>query len=632
MIFEKNNSPRWLVFILDLGICLFSFLLAYYLRFNFSIPIEYQASFKYVIPFYLAVRSLSFLIGHTYAGIVRYTSLKDAERIFVVIIFGSLSLVLFNLVSYFNLQGAFIIPFSVLAIDFITSVYLLTILRFLVKFIYQELVFKHKHERTNVAIFGSRELAVLTKRALDVDAASNMKVMAFIDNVEKRSGKKVEGLSIFALKNLDYVIEKYQIANLIIAKNNIKAELKRELVDLCLSRDIKILTVPTIRSWINGKLSVNQIKKVRIEDLLERDPIVLDTKSIKEQVLNKTVLVTGAAGSIGSEIVRQLTRYFPKNIIMLDQAESPLYDLELEICEQKNVCNTEIIIGDITNTGRMESVYEQFNPDLVYHAAAYKHVPMMEHHPAEAIQNNVMGTKIMADLAVKYGVEKFVMVSTDKAVNPTNIMGASKRIAEIYIQSLNSSSKTNFITTRFGNVLGSNGSVIPRFRKQIEQGGPVTVTHPDITRYFMTIPEACQLVLEASALGKGGEIFVFDMGKSVKVADLAKNMIRLAGLEIGRDIQVKYTGLRPGEKLYEELLSNEENTLPTHNPQIMIAKVREYIYKQVLHDINRFIFPVKAQDNYGIVRMMKEIVPEFKSQNSMYEKIDQELELAKSQS
>ena len=356
--------------------------------------------------------------------------------------------------------------------------------------------------------------------------------------------------------------------------------------------------------------------------MLGREPIKLDNEKIKKQLSNKVVLVTGAAGSIGSEIVRQIVRFSPKKVILLDQAESPLYEIELELLEKTINCEIEVVMGDIRNKDRMDNMFRTFLPEVIYHAAAYKHVPMMENNPSEAILTNVLGTKNMADLSVKYNVKEFVMVSTDKAVNPTNVMGASKRIAEIYIQSINKTSNTRFITTRFGNVLGSNGSVIPRFKKQIDKGGPITITHPEITRYFMTIPEACQLVLEAGAMGQGGEIFIFDMGKSVKIVDLAKKMIRLSGLTIDRDIQIIYTGLRPGEKLYEELLNDQENTLPTHHSQIMIAKVMEYNLEEVSEKINQLVAMFDEQNNEKIVSKMKEIVPEFKSNNSIFEKLD----------
>ncbi len=409
---------------------------------------------------------------------------------------------------------------------------------------------------------------------------------------------------------------------MILAKDYVSLLKKNQIIDKCLNFKIKVFTAPKIKSWINGDFSVKQFKQINIEDLLERDPITLDSTNIFNQIDNKIILVTGAAGSIGSEIVRQISNYDPKKIILLDQAETPLYNLELEIAEKLHFHNFEPIVGDIANQVRMTKIFERYPIDIVYHAAAYKHVPMMENNPAEAIQNNVIGTKILADLSVKYNVKKFVMISTDKAVNPTNIMGASKRIAEMYTQALNNITPTSFITTRFGNVLGSNGSAVPLFKKQIEQGGPVTITHPEITRYFMTIPEACQLVLEASSMGKGGEIFIFDMGKSIKVIDVAKNMIRLSGLEVGKDIQIKYVGLRPGEKLYEELLCDKENTLPTYHPKIMIAKVVHNEFNTMSDHLSQFEKLIKTQNNIEIVKLMKRIIPEYKSQNSVYEVLD----------
>jgi FlaA1/EpsC-like NDP-sugar epimerase len=380
--------------------------------------------------------------------------------------------------------------------------------------------------------------------------------------------------------------------------------------------------VPPAKKWINGELSFNQLRSVNIEDLLEREPIKLDNDLISAQLNNKIILITGAAGSIGSELSRQCLKYNPKKIILLDQAESPLHEVELEFGDKYAKDKFETVIGDVRNLDRMRNVFRTFKPEIVFHAAAYKHVPMMENNPSESILNNILGTKNTADLSVEYNVQKFVFVSTDKAVNPTNVMGASKRIAEIYIQSLGKKSSVKFITTRFGNVLGSNGSVIPRFKRQIEIGGPITITDPEITRYFMTIPEACQLVLEAGSMGKGGEIFVFDMGKSVKIVDLARKMIKLSGLEEGKDIKIVYTGLRPGEKLFEELLADSENTLPTHHSQILIGKVREYQYDEVSKVINELIELFDTQNNTKIVQCMKELVPEFKSNNSVFEKLD----------
>ncbi len=623
MNFLRKHTPRWIVFFIDIFICLCSITLAYLLRFNFSIPENYLNSLYYVIPCVLFIRSISFVIGRTYAGIVRYTSTKDAERIFIVISTGSCFFMICNIISNYFLNYQFIIPFSIVIIDFLITTFVMTGSRLVVKTLYLEFYNPTKH-KTNVIIYGTDDFGIITKRTLDRDAGTKHKVIAFIDNTNRDAGKKLEGATIYNSDNLDAILNKHSVSNLIISKKYISPNRKREIIETCLHHNVKVLTVPAVENWINGELSFNQIKSIKIEDLLGRSPITLDKNQIRQQILNKTVLVTGAAGSIGSEIVRQITKFNPKKIILFDQAESPLYDLELELNEQYNFYNFEIIIGDITNYEKINNVFETFKPSLVYHAAAYKHVPLMENNPDEAIRTNVFGTKIIADLAVKNNVTKFVMISTDKAVNPTNVMGASKRIAEIYIQSLNNTVNANFITTRFGNVLGSNGSVIPRFRKQIEKGGPITVTHPEVTRYFMTISESCQLVLEASSIGKGGEIFIFDMGKSIKIVDLAKNMIKLSGLAIGKDIHLNYTGLRPGEKLYEELLNIKENSLPTHHSQIMIAKVREYDIKAVSDKINEFIELLKVNDNYGIVKLMKEIVPEFKSKNSVYEELDME--------
>jgi FlaA1/EpsC-like NDP-sugar epimerase len=397
---------------------------------------------------------------------------------------------------------------------------------------------------------------------------------------------------------------------------------KRKIIDKCLELNIHISSVPPIDRWMNGEFTANQIQRVKIEDLLGRKEIKLNEENINLQIKDKVILITGGAGSIGSEMARQILKYSPKQLVLLDQAESPIYELDMELRSKFKECNWEIVIADVSNYTRMKNVFEAFEPQVVFHAAAYKHVPLMERNPAEAIKVNIQGTKILADLASENGVAEFVMVSTDKAVNPTNVMGASKRIAEIYIQSLNKESKTKFITTRFGNVLGSNGSVIPLFKKQIEQGGPLTVTHEEVTRFFMTIPEACQLVLEAGSMGKGGEIFVFDMGESVKIIDLAKKMIQLSGLEINTDIEIKITGLRPGEKLYEELLNNEENTSPTHHDKILIGKVREYNLTEVQENVEKLINAYSSQNNDALVKQMKEIVPEFKSNNSVFTKLD----------
>lgn len=622
MVLFERTAPRWMIFLIDLLICLFSLILAYLLRFNFAaIPQVEIDTFPVVFAFVTGVRALSFLISRTYKGIVRYTSSKDAQRIFVVTTLASLFFAISNLVSYFFVSSVFIIPYSIIVIEYMTTTFLMISLRLIFKAMYLE--FKNpSRTKTSVIIFGSGESGIITKRTLDRDAGMKYKVLAFIDDDAKKWGKQLEGVAISSPDKLDELLKEGTVAHLIISVQNINPKRKEELVEVCLKCNTKILNVPPVSSWINGELSFKQIKKIRIEDLLERTPIRLDEENIRKQTLDKTVLVTGSAGSIGSEIVRQLSRFHPKKIILVDTAESPLYEMELELKGSFNQRSCEILVADVRNKERMESIFRKYAPQAVYHAAAYKHVPLMEFHPLEAIHNNVFGSKIMADLAVKYGVEKFVMISTDKAVNPTNVMGASKRIAEMYVQSLSNISQTKFITTRFGNVLGSNGSVIQLFRQQIEKGGPVTVTHPDITRYFMTIPEACQLVLEAGAMGRGGEIFLFDMGQSVRIADLAKRMIQLAGLTLGKDIQIVYSGLRPGEKLFEELLATKENTLPTHNPQIMAGKVREYEYAEVDSKIEALLALLHEQDSTLIVKKMKEIVPEFKSQNSIYEELD----------
>ncbi len=623
--FPKSYTPRWIVFLIDLFICAISISSAFLLRFNFAIPEEYYNSLNFIIPYVLFFRSVTFLIFKTYAGIIRYSGAKDTERIFIVAITGSIVFIIINAINYFFINGTFIIPFSIVVIDFLLTVFLMASFRLATKIIYQE-IYNPSKEKTEIIIYGAEQFGVITKRTLDRDAESKHKVLAFIDIENSNIGKTLEGVTIYHPEYLETLVEKNTVEKLIIAKENIGPEEKQDIIERCLQYNIQVLSVPDVNTWINGELSFNQIKEVKIEDLLERPPIVLDIQKIKKKLLNKSILVTGAAGSIGSEIVRQLISFNPKKIILFDQAESPLYDMELDLQEKFNFYNFEIVIGNIADEYRIKKLFKEFNPSFVYHAAAYKHVPMMENNPTEALRTNILGTKIIADISNEYNVEQFVMVSTDKAVNPTNVMGASKRIAEIYIQSLNQISKTNFVTTRFGNVLGSNGSVILRFKKQIDKGGPVTVTHPDVTRYFMTIPEACQLVIEAGAISQGGEIFIFDMGKSVKIIDLAKKMIKLSGLTIGKDIQIKFTGLRPGEKLYEELLNDLENTIPTHHSKIMIAQVRNYDFEEVQIKFKELIDLQKEHNNFDVVRKMKEIVPEFKSQNSTYEELDIEFQ------
>lgn len=619
-LFERN-IPRWVIFLIDTGIILFSFVLAYALRFNFDIPEAELERAIVILPLVLLVRTATFLIFRTYVGVIRYTSTRDATRILGTIGVGSLVFIILNPI-YYKITGIFLIPFSIIIIDYITAVFLLTASRLLVKVLYLEMK-NPTHSKTNVIIYGAGESGLITKRALDRDAGTKYKVIAFIDDDEKKRRNKLEGVTVYsAKKDLEQLIKGKNIAFLIISIQNISSQRKADIIEFCIAHNIKVLNVPPVNNWINGELSFKQIKKIKIEDLLNREEIMLDVRQIKKEFAGKTILISGAAGSIGSEIVRQILPFNPQLIVILDQAESPLYDFELEIQERHRVRNLETVVGDIRNVERMRKVFETFRPDIVFHAAAYKHVPMMELNPAEAVITNAIGTMVIADLAVEYKARKFVMISTDKAVNPTNVMGASKRVAEIYTQSLNEVSDTRFITTRFGNVLGSNGSVIPRFRKQIEEGGPITITHPEVTRFFMTIPEACRLVLEAGAMGEGGEIFLFDMGNSVKIADLARKMVKLSGLTLGKDIQLVYTGLRPGEKLYEELLTDKENTLPTHHPKIMIARVRTCNYKTILTELSKLKILASSQNNEAIVRKLKEIIPEFVSKNSEYEKLD----------
>lgn len=622
-LFWQYNLPRWSILFIDTFICAFALTLAFFIRFYFDSVMSLQD--KQNLPFdfliVLSIRFLSFFFSKTYKGVVRYTSTRDTMRIFLVILSGSLLLFVLNIISLNYVFGYYFIPNSVIIIDALVSLFVMISSRLAVKALYSEIKNPTK-EKTNVIIYGAGEAGIITKRTLDRDAAIKYKVVAFIDANEGKVGRSVEGVFIYPQSKMPELIKEHEIELVIISIQKISPQKKNEITDICLENNVRVLTVPPVTNWINGELSFNQIKSIKIEDLLERDPIKLDDNIISAQLKNKLILITGAAGSIGSELARQCANYSPKKIYLLDQAESPLHELELEFSEKYKDISFEVVIADIRNNERLKHVFKSFQPQIVFHAAAYKHVPMMENNPSESIFTNILGTKNTADLANEFNVERFVFVSTDKAVNPTNVMGASKRIAEIYIQSLGKKSQTKFITTRFGNVLGSNGSVIPRFKKQIEEGGPITITHPDITRYFMTIPEASQLVLEAGSIGKGGEIFVFNMGKSVKIIDLARKMILLSGLKENRDIKIVFTGLRPGEKLYEELLADSENTLPTHHEQILIGKVREYDYEEVKSIINELIKLFNTQNNELIVQRMKDLVPEFKSNNSVFQKLD----------
>jgi FlaA1/EpsC-like NDP-sugar epimerase len=577
--------------------------------------------------FVLGLRLLAFLFFQSYAGIIRHTSIEDAILILKAVFTGTLGAVLVSGVirNTLGFEHVFNLSASILIIDFFICLFWMVILRFFVKSFYESFINQFK-PTIGVLIYGAGYTGMLTKNVFQTDRSTNYKILGFIDDNESKIGKTIEGIKVFSLPEvLDKFVGSNDGLEVIMAINNMSAKSKRKISDIFLDRGVIVKALPPVDKWVEGEFAMNQIHNVKIEDLLGREVIQMNNKRIGEEISGKVILVTGAAGSIGSEIVRQLIAYFPSKLVLVDQAESALYDLEYELAG-KVPTNVQLIVNvaDVSDTRRIAKIFKSHRPDIIFHAAAYKHVPLMENNPYEAIKTNVIGTRILAEMASEVGVEKFVMVSTDKAVNPTNVMGATKRLAEMYTQSMNQLEgvKTKFIATRFGNVLGSNGSVIPLFKKQIERGGPVTVTHPEITRYFMTIPEACELVLEAATMGQGGEVFVFDMGESVKIIDLAKKMITLSGLRVDKDIEIKYTGLRPGEKLYEELLNNDENTLPTHHPKILIAEVNtpSYAYMEVAtNDLNHLL---SSGNNNSIVSKIKEIIPEYKSNNSVFETLD----------
>lgn len=620
--FPNKTIPRWVIFTFDLFICLFALAIAYALRFDFFSSKNNFQEELYVLstslPIFIIVRAVTFYFGKTYAGVIRYTSTEDTKRIFKTVTIGSLIIVLFSFIRYYLIDGYFFLPRPIIIIDYLATLFLMLSSRVAVKLVYHESK-RQKKQTKDIIIYGAGEMGLITLQTFKNKGAEKHRIIAFIDDDERITGKILNGVKIYHTSKLDSLLKENNVENVVLAILNPKPENEDKIIDVCLQNEVLVTNVPPIEQWMNGELNLKQIKQVKIEDLLGRDEIQLSKTKILEEVKDQVILVTGAAGSIGSEIVRQLLKFKPKKLVLLDQAETPLYELEQELIGSKDLF--DIVIGDVTNPLRIERVLEHYKPSLIFHAAAYKHVPLMEDNPCEAILTNVLGTKILAELAEKHQVNKFIMISSDKAVNPSNVMGASKRLAEIVAELQSKNASVKFITTRFGNVLGSNGSVIPLFKRQIERGGPVTVTHPDVTRFFMTIPEACQLVLEAATLGKGGEIFVFDMGESVKIVDLAERMIKLSGFEPGKDIEIKFTGLRPGEKLYEELLSNAENTLPTHHPKILIGKVRE-LEESINQKIENVISLANQQKNKEVVLLMKEIVPEFKSNNSVFNELD----------
>ncbi|MET3881321.1 FlaA1/EpsC-like NDP-sugar epimerase [Chitinophagaceae bacterium OAS944] len=642
--------PRWVILILDLVITGFSFTLSYFVVKQFQFSEILRGHFFVYTILYCFISLPVFYCMRIHTGMLRFSNVYDMMRISLAVLITG---VLYPIAVVFLVNREYHINSlnisGVLLINFFFSCTLHMMLRSMVRGFYYYVKQNAIVLKENVLIFGSDTEAMLVKQAIESSITNKFVIAGFVENDINKANVSIQQKKVYHIRELPLLKTKKKIDKLILMNEQLDSKDKKVVIEKCLQFGIKVLTVPPSDQWIYGKLSLKQIQELRIEDLLQREPIIINNEQISGELTGKRILITGAAGSIGSEIVRQVLSFKPEMVVLCDQAESPLHEIQLEMEEKFPESDIKIFIGNIRDRNRLQIPFREYRPNFVFHAAAYKHVPMMEKHPSEAILTNVMGTKIVADLSVLYNVHKFVMISTDKAVNPTNVMGTSKRIAEMYVQSLSSVAdnlvdqtimglingdaknatigKTKFITTRFGNVLGSNGSVIPRFRQQIQQGGPVTVTHPEITRYFMTIPEAVQLVLEAAIMGKGAEIFVFDMGKPVKIVDLALKMIRLAGLTPDEDVKIVYSGLRPGEKLYEELLNEKEKTLPTHHEKIKIAKIIPCSHK-VVRDIEELINMSRLEDNYGIVKKMKELVPEFKSKNSQYEKLDLQLNKA----
>lgn len=623
--------PRWIILLIDVSILIFTAILTYYLLGGIGQNYVPKNHFFLSLGVYLLFNILSLRIFRVYSGIIRHSSYIDAVKIFFSqLVWFALS-VFANIVVIYIFGKNKLFLTTGLLINFVFSFSALFIYRVLIKNVFDKYLSESKNKNlVKVMIYGTDSNAIAVANALTSEVPSRFNIVGFLDKKTSNTSKRILDLPIIAQdKKVPVHLRSKGATALIIADKNLTKEEKIQIVDSCLEFDYKVYTVPLISDWENQTAISKKVKSFQIQDLLERKPIVLNNNSISNQLKDKTVLITGAAGSIGSEIVWQVINFNPKRIIMVDLAESPLHQLVLELDKVKASVKICPLIADVRNQDMMESIFEQFKPDVVYHAAAYKHVPLMEENPSQAVLTNILGTKIIADLARKYNIEKFVMVSTDKAVNPSNVMGASKRIAEKYVQSLHFKLQKNsnehspkYITTRFGNVLGSNGSVVPLFSKQIEEGGPITITHPDIIRYFMTIPEACQLVLEAGAMGKGGEIYIFDMGKPVKIIDLAYKMIKLAGFIPDKEIAIKTIGLRPGEKLYEELLNDSAKTLPTHHEKIMIAQELCDEFEVVGTEIDELIRKTQSFDKKEIVAQMKKIVPEFRSMNSEFEALD----------
>jgi FlaA1/EpsC-like NDP-sugar epimerase len=621
---------KWLILVLDLFICTTTFSFASILRFNFDLNYINPNLFKYHLAIILFVKTAVFAYFKSYTGIVRHTSIEDAKMLFRVNTLSLSVLLLFYVISWGGKINTFFhLPLSILVIDYFVSSFSLIFSRLLVKSIYEKILGSFK-TNVRVIIYGAGYLGLMVKHTLMKDKKKKYEILCFVDDNPQKINKTIEGVKVISKKEaINNYIKEYKGAavEVIFAIQAISPIKKTKIVEEFLAHEVTIKTIPPISQWMDGQLDINQIQHIKIEDLLEREAISINNRLVKQFITGKKVLVTGAAGSIGGELVRQLIKFSPSKLILIDQAESALYDLETELIRMDIggvLPNIRVDVLDVTNEKLLEKLFKEELPQVVFHAAAYKHVPLMEKNPYNAVKVNVFGTKNVAKLASKYVVEKFVMVSTDKAVNPTNVMGASKRLAEMYVQGLNSyhGNSTRFIITRFGNVLGSNGSVIPLFKKQIEVGGPLTVTHPDIIRYFMTIPEACQLVLEAGTMGKGGEVYVFDMGEPVKIVDLAIKVVQLSGLVVDRDIKIVFTGLRPGEKLFEELLHSSENTIPTYHNKIMIAKVIAEDFDTLSTEFQKLETIISKMDNIEIVKALKKLIPEYVSNNSIYQELD----------
>jgi len=631
--FNINNLsylPRWIIIMIDITVLAISFLLTYFIYDGIGSHYIYSSYHISFVATLMGINIFFFWVFRTYSGIIRHSSFTDAIKLFFSQVSVLVLLLVFNLIFFlFNQEKLF--KNSALFINIVLSFCGLFLYRVMVKQAF-EFYFSEKNDAKLIKtlIYGTDANAISVANALKFETPTRFKIVGFVDRNTQNASKRMLDLPILVQKKkFSTLMRSIGAEGVIIADRSLSIENQLVIVDQCLEFNYKVYTVPQISDWEDQKEISKKVKNIQIEDLLERKPIVLDNKAITKQLENKTVLITGAAGSIGSEIVRQVLGFDPKEIIILDQAETPLHHLGLEMESLKHNSKIHHVIADIRNKEAMKKVFKLHKPQVVFHAAAYKHVPLMEENPSQAILNNIEGTKNIADLSCEFKVKNFVMISTDKAVNPSNVMGASKRIAEKYVQSLqlksikmNGSKGTKFITTRFGNVLGSNGSVVPLFTSQIAKGGPVTITHQDIIRYFMTIPEACQLVLEAATMGNGGEIYIFDMGKPVKIIDLARKMIKLAGFIPDVDIKIQIVGLRPGEKLYEELLNDTSKTLPTYHEKIMIAQELQEEFETLHADIDELIGIANFFDNDDIVAKMKKIVPEFRSMNSVYTVLD----------